>query len=198
VNLGRVTWWTGHIAPVLALVSAVLGLGGAFWERLNHPITLGLTGAASGLVWWLDYALRNRLAKKEAARQAALENTPPAVEFVDARLLGARLIVAIKSTNGVPFKCRWVCVTAANQVVGGVQMQDVDVFPEALNENTLVFDDNLQLGRIVESYLELRFRYYSAYSAKLGNPRDLGLRTLTVAWSAKDGALTAVSPRQAA
>jgi hypothetical protein len=110
--------------------------------------------------------------------------------------VGDRLVVAIKSSNGIPFACRWVSVTTANQVVGGVPTQDVQVFPEALLENTLVFEDRLQLARIAEEYLELRFRFYSTYSAKFGNPKDLGIRTLAVAWRTAEGGLARIDPRQ--
>jgi hypothetical protein len=197
-RLLHVTWLTGHLAPVLTVVSAGLGLAVLFSERLSHPVAAAMTGTASGLVWWLDFALRNRLAKLEAQRQAAFESTPPDLEFLDAKLMGERLVVAIKSKNLVPYKCRWVSVTTKNAVVGGVQLQDVDVFPESLFENVLVFDDHLHPDRIVENYLELRFRYYSAFCAKLGNPPALAQHELRTAWNIKGGDLVKVEPREAA
>jgi hypothetical protein len=196
VNLARVTWWTGHSAPFLATAAAALGLGGIIWERLNHPVILGATGAVSGLVWWADYSLRNRLAREEAARQAKFERTPPDLEFVGARLQGGSLIVAVKSINRVPFSCRWVCVTIANQIVGGILTQDEQVFPDALPERAFVFAYQLQLSRIRERYLELRFRYESAYPPKLGNPEDLRQRTLAVAWEMNDGNLVRTEVRE--
>jgi hypothetical protein len=84
-NLARVTGWTGHLAPVLAALSAVLPLGAAVADRFRHPLLLAATvaviGTASGLIWWLDYALRIRLTKESAEQQAAFERTPPALEF---------------------------------------------------------------------------------------------------------------------
>jgi hypothetical protein len=197
-RLVHMTWLTGHLAPVLTVVSAGLGLAVLFSERLSHPVAAAMTGAASGLIWWLDFALRNRLAKLEAQRQAAFESTPPDLEFLDAKLIGQRLVVAIKSKNLVPYKCRWVSVTTKNAVVGGVQLQDVDVFPESLFENVLVLDDHLHSDRIVENYLELRFRYYSAFSAKLGNPPALAKHELRTAWNVQGSALVRVEPREVA
>jgi hypothetical protein len=184
------------MAPLLATVSAVLGLGGLLWEKLNHPAVMGTTGAMSAAVWWLDYALRNRVAKKEAARREKFERTPPILDFVDAKLQEQKLIVAIRSTNLVPFSCRWVCVTTANAIVGGIPIgDDVDVFPEPLFEKTFVFSYDLELAKIVDNYLELRFRYYSVHSAKFGNPKELGLRTLVLAWQTSDRSLTRIEPR---
>jgi hypothetical protein len=194
--LARVAWWTGHLAPLLAVVAAALGLGGVFWERLSHPAVLGIVAALSGVVWWADYALRNHL----VGEQERLERTPPALEFVDAKLLGENLLVAIKSTNLVPFACHCVCITPArnmqgNNIVGGILTQDIEVFPGALTDNILVFEYPIQMDKIVENYLELRFRYYSVYSAKLGNPKELGQRELVVAWHTNGGALTRTDPR---
>ena len=194
--LARFTGWTGHAAPLLATASAALGIGSLFSARFNHPVLLGALATASAATWWLDYALRNRLVSENAARQAVFEGTPPELEFIGAKLDQGWLTVVVKSTNGVPFFFRSVCVTTANKVVGVVQTADAEVVPSAYPDGIFpILREPIKLDQLAENYLELRLRYYSAFASKLGNPPHLRMRVLTAAWNVRDGALERTEPR---
>ena len=199
-RLARVTSWTGHSAPLLSAVVAAGALGALFSDRFNRPVTYAVVAILAAVIGVADYMLRNRLAKKQAAAVERFERTPPALVFEDAKLRdGKTLWVALRSSNGVPFMCRWTCVTVGNTIVVGntpngasIMTEDVPVYPEALPEKVVVFNENVQVGRLVDGFLELRFRYHSLFGPKYGNPKNLGRQTLHVAWRVDGETLTRV------
>jgi hypothetical protein len=193
-HLEKLTRWTGHVAPFLAAGSGALALAAFSTPKLNWAVAA--VGLSSGIVWWLDYSLRSRVAKQREQRLEKFERTPPAVEYVEAQVRGETLYVAIRSVGLVPFACDWVCVTTANAVVGGISVgADAEIFPQTSPNKTLVFPYAFQRAKIVDNYLQLHFRYRSLFGPKYGNPKELGQQMLIVAWRLDGTVLTRIDPK---
>ena len=74
--------------------------------------------------------------------------------------------------NTIPFKATWLIVTEKDQVVSPLMMSQEEIFP---TEDKKRFSTGITINedRVVNEYLELRFRYESIYSGELNDPPHL-------------------------
>ncbi len=81
-------------------------------------------------------------------------------------------VIVIKSKNHIPFRADWMVTTTKNEVVSGVMLGEEEFLPDA-SRDKFVYDVKLQEDRIREDYLELRFRWRSAYYIEMGSLENL-------------------------
>lgn len=117
--------------------------------------------------------LESRITTLKAAAVAVFKGTPPKMEayLADLERTGD-LLVVIDAENLVPFRAHWVIVTDKNEIVSGVMLKDLEIHPSEDSKRFSAKAD-IKQEKVVNEYIELRFRYESMYSAELGNPSEL-------------------------
>ena len=161
------TW----LAALLALFAAVIG----FWcwrsntFRFKHTTALLSLGAAiSGFVaLWADW----RISVAEEQWRA----TPPVLDVAFELISRNSGKVRIVSETDVPFSCKWVVVTRGNIIVGTDWMEAVEIYPR-IKAGPYSAKEEIEPEKIIDSYLEVRLRCESLFSAELGYPSTLSVR----------------------
>lgn len=139
-------------------------------------IALGFLVALSGQ--YVRSSLDSRIKGLRAEREAARKGTSPQINVQLVRdPQSDQALVAVTALNDIPFKARWLIVTEQDEVVGGVMLQDVEFHPAA-GRNTWSYQAGIDMARIRNGLLELRFEWWSVYSAELNNPEALRGRTV--------------------
>ena len=104
------------------------------------------------------------------------KKTPPKLS-VDLVMGGGRVAkVLIKSHTLVPFEFQWRIVTRNNVIVSGIPLNWTKVYPSA-ERNTFNQQEEIDLSRIVDNYLELRLNYRSIYAGETNLPALSGYIT---------------------
>lgn len=119
-------------------------------------------------------AEEERVTALERQREKQRRRTPPALDaYLAFGEESQQLLVVVDAKNDIPFKCWWVVVTEKDRIVTGIQTEYVEVYPESNNKKRWTEKANIERDKIVNDYIELRFRYESLYSAELGSPQEL-------------------------
>src|SRR5207248_3191599 len=71
-----------------------------------------------------------------------------------------KVTVLVESKNLIPFEYSFVICTENNMVVSGIQTSMAKLYPNQ-HQNVFRFEEDIQLDRVRNGYLELRFRYES-------------------------------------
>ena len=82
------------------------------------------------------------------------------------------LFVVADSKNDVPYKARWVICTKDNKVVSGLMLEDVTFYPKP-GKRRMQYKEEIDRGKVIDDYLELRFDYRSLYAEEMGFPEGL-------------------------
>jgi hypothetical protein len=99
--------------------------------------------------------------------------TPPEVDADIALAQDARKhVIVIKCKNRIPFRADWMINTTKDEVVSGVMLREEEFLPDA-SRDEFTYNVKLQEDRIREDFLELRFRWRSAYYIEMGSPENL-------------------------
>ena len=77
----------------------------------------------------------------------------------------------IDAKNEIPIRARWRIVTDNNQIVSGIMLEDYEILPTQ-DRRRFSSKANINEAKVVNDFIELRFRFESVYSAELGNPPD--------------------------
>ena len=82
-----------------------------------------------------------------------------------------RTLLQVTAKNGIEFNATWLVTTRNDTVVSPIMTSQFHVVTSA----TPVFKTPVTINddRVVDEYIELRFRYESVHSAELGNPEHL-------------------------
>ena len=120
-------------------------------------------------------SLAQELAVKKQAEQEAeqIRRTPPKIM---AALLPAgkgKVIVSMVSQNLIPFQYRYTICTKNNVVVAGIPMGMTKVYPRE-GQATFSVPTDIQLDRLQDGYLELRFVFTSLSYEELNLPGHAG------------------------
>lgn len=158
----RVTWFT----VVLAFLSGLAGLA-AMIQTLSKVTTwLAVIFAFLSGITGIMVVVAN---KRKEALEDAFKRTPPHIEVaIETGKEDEKFYVIIKPRNKVPFECQWLIVTQNNQVISGVPLDWVKIFP---NDKYPFFQhcENINLNSVLYNYIELRFSYRSIYAPELKN-----------------------------
>ena len=78
-------------------------------------------------------------------------------------------VIVIKCKNRIPFRTDWRINTTKDELVSGLMLREKEFLPDA-SRDEFIYNVKLQEDRIREEYLELRFRWRSAYYIEMGQP----------------------------
>jgi hypothetical protein len=156
----RSTW----TAVVLAFLSGSAGLW-ALIDISSKVATFSAVGFAflSGLAGLLAIVADKQKDKVEIAFK---KTRPDIAVDIKTGQEDEQFYVVIQPRNKVPFECCWRIVTQENQVVSGVMLDWAKIVPDD-KHRLFLHRANIDLNRVINDYLELRFEYRSAYAAEL-------------------------------
>jgi hypothetical protein len=106
--------------------------------------------------------------EKENQLKILMQTTPEVNAYLRPTNEG-KYIVDISSENLVPFSAKWLIVTKNNKVISGVMMSNAKFHP-TLNQNSWRYKININGNEVIDNFVELRFRFRSAFYAKMGKP----------------------------
>lgn len=101
-----------------------------------------------------------------------IRSTLPIVDVELKQLEDLRFYVLVESKNLIPFEFTWVAVTQRDIIISPIMMGWETVYPTK-DRHVFAYETTLQLERVIEDYVELRFQYRSAYSAEQNYPDAL-------------------------
>ena len=134
-------------------------------------IFLGFLVAASGQ--FFKSIIDARIGGLEAAALITRKNTRPLIKpFLGHLATSEKKLLVMDTENAIPFRASWLVVTEKDQVVSPIMTGQVDIFPTEDNKR---FSTEITINseRVVNQYIELRFRYESIYSGELHDPPHL-------------------------
>jgi hypothetical protein len=113
-------------------------------------------------------------AKKKAEEEAErIRRTAPILTAYLAPVRKGKVRVYVKSENLIPFEYRYVIATENNVLVSGLPLSMSRAFPKA--GNALFYNEaDIQLDRVRNSYLELRYTFSSLSFEELRLPGHQG------------------------
>lgn len=116
-------------------------------------------------------AANQKLKDEELARAAAekVRRTPPTLDAYLAPAGRGKVALEMKSENLIPFEYRYAIVTERDIIVTGIPMSMAKVYPKKDSPLSYLLLD-LQLDRITNNYLEMRFTFESVYAEEFGLP----------------------------
>ena len=98
--------------------------------------------------------------------------TPPEVDADIGLAQDSRKhVIVIRCKNRIPFRADWRINTTKDELVR-VMLREEEFLPDA-SRDEFIYNVKLQEDRIREDYLELRFRWRSAYYIEMGSPENL-------------------------
>ena len=135
-------------------------------------ILLGFLVAASGQ--FFKSIIDARIGGLEAAALITRKNTRPLIK----PFLGhsgtntGKKILVMDTENAIPFRANWLVVTEKDRIVSSIMTSKIEIFPTEDNKR---FSAEITINneRVVNQYIELRFRYESIYSGELNDPPHL-------------------------
>lgn len=161
------------LSIVLAFLSAIAGLltligSISFLSTLLAVILAFLSGTAGILSISAD---RRRVSLEEAFKR-----TPPDIGVsIKTKEPSGEFVVVIEPRNKIPFEFQWVIVTKDDQIISGIPLEWGKVYPKVSNR----FFDRAEFdtSKVVDNYIELRFKYRSLYAQEVQGA-DLTGRTI--------------------
>lgn len=134
-------------------------------------IGLGFFVAISGQL--IKGLVDGRVSELNSTAELERQNTRPLIDVQLARgETTGRLIIVIDAKNEIPFRADWLVVTTNDRLVSPLMMGKDEFFPTRKNQR-FKFYVTLNNEKIVEDYIELRFRYESSFFRELGKPPHL-------------------------
>ena len=134
-------------------------------------IFLGFIVAASGQ--FFKSIIDARIGKLETAAQITHKNTRPLIKaFLGHSTTSGKKLLVMDTENAIPFRASWLVVTEKNQVVSPIMTSQAEIFPKEDNKRFSA-EITINSEKVVNQYIELRFRYESIYSGELNDPPHL-------------------------
>lgn len=150
------------------------------WNDLQSIEALGKTATwfSVGLAFLAGIAGLVRVVASSRAETLTVEKkkTPPSLEVRLQRSGRDSLLVLIESKNLIPFECQWVIVTHDNRVVSGLQLDWAKIYP-TLQNKLFHESEQIDLTKVRDNYIEIRFDYRSIYAAEMNLPALSGKLT---------------------
>lgn len=138
-------------------------------------IVLGALVAVGGLL--LKGVVDKRIGVLDQKADHRSKTTPPEISVKlgtatsEGENIVGRTLLQVTPENDVEFNASWLVTTHNNTVVSAIMTAQFHIVPAA----TPVFRTPVTINdeKVVDEYIELRFRYESVHSAELGNPDHL-------------------------
>ena len=135
-------------------------------------LLLGTAVAASGI--YLKSRIDDRVDDLRERASAERKNTPPSLT---ARLgrndSSGEILLEVQFTNDIPIEANWHVQTRGNELVTGWQTSPNELVPTE-DRKRFLYRVSINNEKVLDHFIELVFRYRSAYSAELNNPPELG------------------------
>ena len=134
-------------------------------------IFMGFVVAASGQ--FFKSIVEARIGHLETVALLAHKNTTPLVKaFLSHSAKSGKKLIVMDVENEIPFRATWLVVTENDIVVSPIMTDQMEIFP---TESKRRFSTTITINaeKVVNEYIELRFRYESVYSRELNNPGHL-------------------------
>jgi hypothetical protein len=115
------------------------------------------------------------------------KKTPPLIDVkMRASSSPNQLVVLWESKNLIPFECQWTVVTHDRRV-GTIPIEWIKIYPTAEDKKFHSIED-IDRQKVIDGYIEIRFRYRSIYAAEMNIPELSGeiVQTYKIA---EDGSL---------
>jgi len=156
----RATWW----AVLLAFLSGIAGLLTTAYPSLQAlviaSVIFAFLSATAGFVVLIADKRKGQLENDFKRTRPEME-----VAIVPGQKNGD-FFVLIKPHNNIPFEERWVIVTLNNAIISGIPLGWVKIVPHAECPYFLEKAD-MNLSKVRDNYIELRFDYRSIFAADL-------------------------------
>lgn len=134
-------------------------------------IFIGFIVAASGQ--FFKSIIDTRIGKLEAAAQSTYKNTRPLIKpFLGHSATSGKKLLVMDTENAIPFRANWLIVTEKNQLVSPFMTSQKEIFPTEDNKRFSA-EITINSEKVLNRYIELRFRYESIYSGELNDPPHL-------------------------
>ena len=134
-------------------------------------LLVGTVVTATGI--YIKVQFDNRVVELRERAATERKNTPP---LISARMglssSSGELRLEVNCMNDIPFDTNWTVVTRDNQLVSGFPLEKVRVVPKE-DRTRFMYRVSINEEKVVDDYIELSFRYESAYSSELNNPAHL-------------------------
>ena len=126
----------------------------------------------AGLGQWAKTQFDSRIAILREKEESTRKNTPPSVEVKLGRGSSGKILLEILAENKVPFRADWLLVTKSNRVVSPIMIEKPEFFPTE-EKPRFLYPVTINDEKVVDNYIELRFKFESLYSAELNHPDHL-------------------------
>jgi hypothetical protein len=164
----RIGWITVGIAGS----SGISGL-----LRLIDPLQeiFTIVGALLAFVAALCGLLNRLLDQRKKTLETAAKKLPPELDVsIKTAEPSGELLVVIEPRNKVPFEYQWLIVTKKDVVVSGIMLDWGKVYPSKLDKKYVFDKAKFSMDRVVDNFVELRFKFRSVYAAEESDPNLSG------------------------
>jgi hypothetical protein len=105
--------------------------------------------------------------KRKHELEDTQKRTPPKLDVaIKTDESGGQFYVVIEPKNNVAFEEQFLIVTRNDEIISGVPLDWAKIFPNSASPNLLALA-NMDLSKVKDNYVELRFQFRSIYSAEL-------------------------------
>jgi hypothetical protein len=174
VRIAAVEFWeivsigAGWAAGTLALLAAIIGIAAIRSNKRGMkwlPAILAFLAATASFSGIYAGSIVEKLSQE-------LRTAVPVVTADLRKSDDLGFYVRIESKDLLPFEFHYAVVTRPNILIGPILMGWEKVYPTR-KQPAFAIPTQLQLERIVDSYVEFQFRYRSVYSVEQNYPEGL-------------------------
>ena len=134
-------------------------------------ILLGFVVAASGQ--FFKSIVDVRIGEIESAALIAHKNTKPIIKvFLAHSARSRKKLLIMDPENEIPFRANWLVVTENDQLVSPFMTGQEEIFPTK-DKRRFSTEITINAEKVINEYIELRFRYESIYSGEMSDPPHL-------------------------
>ena len=176
--LTKLSRWVPYLFIFLGCV--VAGLGQYAKTKIDHRLSrwvpylfIFLGCVVAGLGQYAKTKIDSKIVFLRESAETIRKNTPPSMNVRLGRGdESGKILLEIRTKNEIPFKASWLVVTKDNKVVSPILTEMPEFFPTEENRRFLT-QVTINDEKVVDNYIELRFRFESLYSAELNHPENL-------------------------
>ena len=134
-------------------------------------IFFGFVVAASGQ--FFKSIVDARIGELESVALIAHKNTKPVIKaFLAHSARSGKKLLIMDTENEIPFKANWLIVTENDQLVSPFMTGQEEIFPTK-DKRRFSAEITINAEKVINEYIELRFRYESIYSGEMNDPPHL-------------------------
>ena len=158
----RATGWA-VLSAFLSGITGLLSLANVVPQVLTiASVVLAFVSGSAGLFALIADKRKDKLEDK-------FKRTPPKVEAtIKTGQEDGKFYVVIEPRNDVPFEEQWMIVTLNNEIISGIPLDWTKIVPNSEHPH-FHQQAGMDLSKVRDGYIELRFNYRSVFAAELPN-----------------------------